>query len=528
LVLATAAVLAAVFFFLLASLPPLPLLIPIDKVDPGLRSRTVAAVYHIHTTRSDGAGTKEDVAAAAARAGAQVAIVTDHGDGTQSGSPPAYLHGVLCIEGVEISTNGGHYVALDMPASPYPLGGEPSAVVEDVRRLGGFGIAAHPDHATRELSWRDWRAPIDGLEWLNADAEWRDEGKWALARVLFAYFVRPAAALASVFDRPSLTLDRWDSLEKTRPVVALAAADAHGGARSRQGAEKATFGIGPSYESSFRSLSNRVVLDRPLTGEAVADARLVMDAVRGGRLYSVVDAIASGVVLSLSDTGFAVVSPLPEGAQTFVRTAGERRRIEVHAARAPGTPPVPWVVSNWAGLAPVPPVDPDPGGSDGQSITLPLVSEWRVEKDPESSGRVSGAGDVISLEYRLRSGAAASQFAAAAADLRDTAPIRSLAFRGRATKPMRVSVQLRFAPDDGRWMTSVYLDGEERDVVVPIEEMAPAGGGASRVPQVATARSILFVVDLVNARPGETGSFTISGLRGILPASPARSPAAQR
>ena len=312
-VLATAAVLAAVFFFLLASLPPRPLAIPIDTVDRDLRSRTVSAVYHIHTRQSDGAGTKEDVAAAAARAGAQVAIFTDHGDGTQPGSAPVYVQGVLCIEGVEISTNGGHYVALDMTASAYPLGGEPSAVVEDVRRLGGFGIAAHPDHATRELAWNDWGVPIDGLEWLNADAEWRDESALALARVLFAYSVRPAPALASVFDRPTLTLDRWDALEKTRPVVALAAADAHGGARSRRGAEKAVFGVGPSYETSFRSLSNRVLLDRPLTGDAISDARLVLAAVRAGRLYSVIDAIAPGAVLNLTNAGFEVGIPTPCG-----------------------------------------------------------------------------------------------------------------------------------------------------------------------------------------------------------------------
>ena len=525
--LATAAVLAAVFFFLLASLPPRPLVIAIDNVDRGLRSRTVSAVYHIHTTKSDGAGSREDVAAAAARAGAQVAIFTDHGDGTQAAAAPAYLRGVLCLEGVEISTNGGHYVALDMAPAPYPLGGEPSAVVEDVRRLGGFGIVAHPDHATRQLAWADWRAPFDGLEWLNADAEWRDEGALAMARVLFAYFIRPAPALASVFDRPTRTLERWDSLEKTRPVVAVAAADAHGGARPRMGDEKRAFGVGPSYESSFRSLSNRLVLDRPLAGDAAADARLVLAAVRSGRLYSVIDAIAPGIVLNLSDAGFDVASPLPAGAQTVVITGGERRRIEVDVANAPNTPRVPWVLSNWAGPAPLASAGAGPSEPD-ESILLPVVSEWRVEKDSESSGRVSGAGDVITLEYRLRSGTAASQFAAAAADLRDAPPLKGLSFRGRAVKPMRVSVQLRFAPDDSRWITSVYLDNEEREIVIPLEKMTLAGGGAPGMPPTASARSILFVVDLVNARPGETGSFTVSGLRGILAGSSVRSPAAPR
>ena len=241
---------AAVLFFLLATLPPRPSTIPLDTVDPGLRSRTVAGAYHVHTTRSDGAGTKSDVAAAAGRAGVKFVLFTDHGDGMRPPDAPAYLSGVLCIDGVEISTNGGHYVALDMAPSAYPLGGEPSAVVEDVRRLGGFGIAAHPDHPARELAWRDWQMPIDGLEWINADAEWRDERPAALARVLFDYLIRPTPALASVFDRPVVTLERWDTLEKTRPVVALAAADAHGGAKARAGSEEGgALVIGPSYEA---------------------------------------------------------------------------------------------------------------------------------------------------------------------------------------------------------------------------------------------------------------------------------------
>jgi len=58
--------------------------------------------------------------------------------------PPAYRSGVLCLDGVEISTTGGHLVAVDMPPSPYPLGGEARDVVEDVKRLGGFSIAHTP------------------------------------------------------------------------------------------------------------------------------------------------------------------------------------------------------------------------------------------------------------------------------------------------------------------------------------------------------------------------------------------------
>ena len=71
-----------------------------------------------------------------------------------------------------------------MPAAPYPLGGEPRDVVEDVRRLGGFGIVAHPDSPKPELRWRDWTAPFDGIEWLNPDTSWRvhaQRPRWRVA-----------------------------------------------------------------------------------------------------------------------------------------------------------------------------------------------------------------------------------------------------------------------------------------------------------------------------------------------------------
>ena len=319
-----------------------------------------------------------------------------------------------------------------------------------------------------------------------------------------------------MFDRPVVTLERWDTLEKGGPVVAVAAADAHGGAKARAGSEEGgALVIGPSYEASVRSLSNRLLLERPLTGDANADARLVLDAVRAGRVYSVVDAISSDVLLSLSEgKGFDVASPLPAGAQVFTMTDGNRRRIEVHAARAPGAPPVPWVVSNWAGPREPQITPPREGVSALETTPLPIASEWRVEKDPESSGRVSGAGDLVTLEYKLRGDARASQFAAAVADLRETPSLNHLVFRGRAVKPMRVSVQLRFAPDDARWMTSVPLGPEEREVALGVGEMVPAYPTAGRMPEMSSARSILFVVDLVNARPGDSGAFTVSSLRG--------------
>jgi hypothetical protein len=439
----------------------------------------------------------------------QFVIITDHGDGTGPLAPPVYLDGVLCVDGVEVSTNGGHYVAIDMPVAPYPLGGDAAAVVEDVSRLGGFGIAAHPHHPRREIAWTDWSTPIQGIEWINLDAEWRDDGAARLIRMPFDYLLRPAAAIASLLDRPTATIEQWDRLERSRPVIALAAVDAHGAGRRSGEGRAANLGLGPGYEASFRTLSNTVLLERPFAGVAASDARLLYDAIRKGSVYTVIDALATGAVLARRgpEGPFTVASALPDGARPDPVDDEGRSRLEVQLARSPGLPPVPWVFSNWVG--PRRSV-PSPHMPDVAIGSLPaLSSPWRVEKDPASSGQVTTADGGFSLNYALAMGRS-SQFVAAAADLAAGQGVsRPLGFEGSAVKPMRVSVQLRFA-DGARWVKSVYLDAALRRVTIGTEDMTPADPSGTAIPDPSTALSILFVVDLVNAKPGDSGSFSIS------------------
>ncbi len=189
--------------------------------------RLVRGAIHIHTTRSDGAGSPDDVARAASRAGLDFVILTDHGDGLRAPDPPRYVDGVLVIDAVEISTADGHYVALGIGQAPYRLAGDARDVIDDVHRLGGFGFAAHPDSPKADLRWRDWDVPLDGLEWLNADSEWRDETRSALARGFLTYWIRGPESIVRMFSRPVATIGRWDRLTSSSRVVAVAGADAH-------------------------------------------------------------------------------------------------------------------------------------------------------------------------------------------------------------------------------------------------------------------------------------------------------------
>jgi hypothetical protein len=534
----TAALVVAVIFFLLLTLPPRPVRMA-SGADPERAQRTIAGAYHIHSNRSDGAADKDAIAAAAERAGLKFIILTDHGDGTRASDPPAYLHHVLCLDAVEISTNGGHYVALDMPAAPYPLGGEPDAVVEDVKRLGGFGIVAHPDSPRPQLAWSDWDAPFDGIEWLSADSEWRDESRLRLSRALLQYFVRPAPALASLLDRPVATFAHWDAVASHRPVVGLAGIDAHGGIGrgvEEGGKRRPALGTIPSYEASFRTFTTRVMLDQPPSGDASSDARSLVAAIRNGRVFTVIDALAGPGFLSVEpdesgrywvnyaipDGGEVIMitdghdsRPLQEGQSGRYRLPDEDRnaavvRFEVRVPFAPGTPPVPWLVSNPTYFRP--PVRDQPVLSRAALVPFPPATQWHSEHDSRSTAKLMGLGGQVTLDYTLASGERRSQFAAAAADIRGRTPrFNALVFSATAARPGRVSVQLRYG--DVRWARSVYVDTTTHELRVPVDRLVPVDFQKGPPPDPSTADSLLIVADLTNANPGDSNTVRISNLR---------------
>ncbi|HEY2906284.1 MAG TPA: hypothetical protein VGJ29_10330, partial [Vicinamibacterales bacterium] len=236
-----AGLVAAVAGFVVLTIPPRRLALHDDPSDA-----SIPGIIHVHSTRSDGSSTPDDIAAAAGRAGLRFVVFTDHGDATRVPDSSTYRSGVLCIDAVEISTTGGHYIALDMAAAPYPLAGDPRGVVDDVHRLGGFGIVAHPDSPKEQLQWKDFTVPFDGIEAVNLDTGWRRwvqqaRGSDLGARDRWSAGTRLLAALVDYPFRPpeiiaSLTSPRGRDLgiERTldaemlrRRIVTTAGADAH-------------------------------------------------------------------------------------------------------------------------------------------------------------------------------------------------------------------------------------------------------------------------------------------------------------
>ena len=526
-------------------------------------SSTVRGAYHIHTNRSDGSGTPDEVAAAAARAGLQFIILTDHGDGTRPPDPPAYRSGVLTLDAVELNTTGGHYAALGMPATPYPFAGTPDAVIEDVTRLGGFGIAAHPGSPRPSLRWNDWDAAFDGLEWINGDSEWRDEPRLPMARALAAYLIRSPEALATLLDRPSAVLEQWDRVAQSRRVLAIAGSDAHArlGFNQRTDPDRSAIHLPlPGYTATFRALSNHVVLDTPLSGRAAEDAERLLAALRNGRLYSVIDGLASPGGLSFTATSGARSAHIgddlaiegdvqlrasvtaPPGTSIVLLKNGERvhevtdgvlelnggkdaavYRVEAYVRDSPGGPSVPWILSNpiYAGAtrpAPRTAVESAPGSRIPARVTEATMASGRSDRseltapplDPRAR-RIAGQPPVA-WSFALSPGTPAGQFAAIQVPIiGGLAAFDRVRFRVSSPKPLRAWVQLR-APvgNTERWGTTFYADAEERQIDVPLSAFMPIGVTSSEQPPLDRVDSLLFVADTMNFLPGATGSMVLS------------------
>jgi hypothetical protein len=430
-----------------------------------------------------------------------------------------------------------------------------------VRRLGGFGIAAHPDSPKPQLEWRDWASPFDGVELLNPDTSWRIlaarsgwQPKARLLTALLDYPLRSAEVMASLI-QPTRAMIEWESLAERRRVVVTAGADAHSKLALRNVEPGDTRWVLPlpSYESSFRLLSERVRTDGPLTGTAAADARLVMRAIRAGHLHAVVDGLATPPSFEFSATNehgtvhegdqltasgpamLHVKTNAPADYTTVIHEGGrtlaamrDAQDWTVHGSDhpavfwveilAPGREaPITWLRSNpiyvRSADAPETPAA-RPAATDSRMIfDGQRMDHWYVEHDPTSVAAVELApvagGNELRLRYGLAGGLPPGQVVTLAYDTPGgIAPNTRVTFTIRAEHPMRVSVQLRGGdgrgPDD-RWSRSIYVDASNQERTVAFDDMTPVGVTRTAKPVPANVHSVLFVIDRPNAVPGSSG-----------------------
>jgi len=540
---------------------------PLELVgeDPSDGYARASGVVHVHTTLSDGGGDPDEVIAAARTTGLDFVAITDHNN--VDALPFEGEHdGVLVLAGTELSTTAGHILGLGLERDPaYRFSGGALDGLEDIRDLGGFSFAAHPFSRREDLRFTGWDLPGPwGLELLNGDSEWRRAGVRLLLTVGL-YRLNPRHALLHTLNPADEALSRWDEMLAGRDVVGLYGADAH----SRLPVTRSFSLRAPSYEALFGLARNHLLLDAPLTGELAADRQAVLSALRGGRFYVGLDALAAA-------EGFSFTVRSPAGEQW---TMGERVAFrEGLVARAGGrvprgshvrllrdgqvlaegqegveTPipgmgvyrvevrvdgwPVPWVLSNpvsvfdEATLAersravvwPAPPVPDDPvemldsfegttafvaGHDTASQLAEPILSP---------SGGMGDSG-CARLEFRLGEPTEEHPHVFVAMvswEHRDLTGKRGLVFWIRGDGTYRTWVQVRdenpASADEGTewWFTSVKTSTEWRQVTLPFDTLRSINPHTDGQLDLDEVRAIVFVIDKGAMKPGSTGTIWI-------------------
>jgi hypothetical protein len=269
--------------------------------------------WHVHTTRSDGRGTLDEVIRAVRAAGLQFVVVTDHN--VLAPEDAGWRDGVLVIEATEASSRFGHVIGVGVSRAltREECGAEP---LDAIAALGGEAVLAHPFQPRRP--WSGWeRGPWRGLEVVSNDTAWgeitvgRGWGRLlpGLAALPFDA-ARTVIGLVPSTHREEAVLDgglRSGLAGRRRADGALAparvllcSADAHGY---------------PSYQAAFEAFSMHVPVTP--TGDAAADGKAVLAALLDGRAACVFDGVAPAATVRLAAVGptllLTAAGPLASG-----------------------------------------------------------------------------------------------------------------------------------------------------------------------------------------------------------------------
>jgi hypothetical protein len=246
-------------------------------------------ILHVHTNASCGSGSLSEVIASAKKAALSFLAVTDHNvamsrAAVEAADPPEFA----VIDGEEVSTSAGHYLALGLTnAWPRGTSYDAHALMASTRAAGAVNFIAHP-YGLRE-KWRDWSVTdYEGMEIFNDDAIWRKNTIFDLFNAFILYPVDSRLALLRLARTPHENLAKWDELQRSRPVAGICGSDAHA-AISMSGHIIARF---PGYLAVFSLIREHALLPpTPATDAGQTSASAILTALKNGNSFCSVDAL---------------------------------------------------------------------------------------------------------------------------------------------------------------------------------------------------------------------------------------------
>lgn len=325
----------------------------------------ISGNFHMHTHYSDGVGSHRDLAMAAARAGLDVIVVTDHNVWVQ-GKEGWYAHPetdkeVLLLMGEEVHDEGrspqvNHYLCLGVEREVCQYAPRPQDLIYAVRQHGGVGFIAHPIERAAplfnepEIPWVDWGVTgFAGIELWNYMSEFKGLLSSKPAAVFAAFF--PSLLITGPFPE---TLALWDDLlHNGGKAVAIGGADAHANVYSLGPLRRPVF----PYDYLFRAVNVHLLLDTPLSRDVTSAKAQVLDALRAGHAFVAYDlagdargfhftATSRQGTVSMGDemcpngpVTLHVASPLPAGLRLLkdgCEVARVRGRVLTYETNEPG------------------------------------------------------------------------------------------------------------------------------------------------------------------------------------------------
>lgn len=258
----------------------------------------LACNFHMHTPYSDGEWYHADIAAAALRAGLDVACVTDHNVWV-NGPARYYAHDgrrVLLLVGEEVHDAArrpqkNHMLVLGAESELARFAPDPQALIDAAHSAGGLAFLAHitdpaaPLFGEADLSWESWDVVgYTGIELWNYMSSFK--GLLTSRSAAVRYALNPELGMRGPFPE---SLRQWDALTTAgRRVVAIGGADAHGTEYRLGGLRRVIF----PYEFLFRQVNTHLLLNEPLTGAYQPDRAAVLKALGRGHAFVAYDGAA--------------------------------------------------------------------------------------------------------------------------------------------------------------------------------------------------------------------------------------------
>ena len=133
---------------------------PAPQEVPGTPAGWYRGDLHTHTIHSDGKWTKDELAAAALAAALEFIGSSEHNnDSATRVWGPHVPEGFLVINGEEVTTRSGHWLAMGLPPGTWidwryrAADDKLAGFAQHVRDLGGVAIAAHPFNPVPSIRW---------------------------------------------------------------------------------------------------------------------------------------------------------------------------------------------------------------------------------------------------------------------------------------------------------------------------------------------------------------------------------------